>query len=162
MLNKSIVFVLKKNKKKINNTQFVSIQMRRCCILQESIFQDTTIADSQLEYSICILQESIFQDTTLLQNSVVYSNNLICITQVQNALELSSSLSILSWYQAGYDFRMYHLGTNCRSSAWPTIKPWDVSIWIKHSLYFTSLYLLTKLQLRSFSFATRGWITLTL
>ena len=140
MLNKSIVFVLKKNKKKINNTQFESIQMRRCCILQESIFQDTT----------------------LLQNSVVYSNNLICITQVQNALELSSSLSILSWYQAGYDFRMYHLGTNCRSSAWPTIKPWDVSIWIQHSLYFTSLYLLTKLQLRSFSFATRGWITLTL
>ena len=53
------------------------------------------------------------------------------------------------------------LGTNCRRTAWPTIIPWDVSIWILYSLYFTSLCLLTKKQLRSVLFSTQGWITPT-
>ena len=72
---------------------------------------------------------------------------------MQIDLELSRSLNILSWYQSGYDFRMYRLGTNCGRTAWSTLLCIDTDI--QHSLYFTSLYLLTKRQLRSVLFAER-------
>ena len=76
----------------INNTQSLVIQIRvwRCCILQVSILQDTTHADSQLEYTICINPDKIklySSDVYLSRyNSCWLSSRILKLTKLRNSV----------------------------------------------------------------------------